>query len=162
VTQPFTISRTFDAPRDRVWAAFTEAQHLQHWMTPPGFTMPGCTVDLRPGGVFHYCMRALTGQEMWGKWTYREIEPPHRLVVIVEFSDKDGGVTRHPMAPTWPLHTLSETTLAEDGGKTTITVRWWAHEANAIEQQTFDASHEAMRMGWSGSADQLAAYLKKG
>ncbi len=52
--EPFTISRTFDAPRDRVWAAFTEAEHLSKWWGPKGFTMKTANVDLRPGGYLRH------------------------------------------------------------------------------------------------------------
>jgi uncharacterized protein YndB with AHSA1/START domain len=159
MAESFTISRTVNAPRERVFAAFTEEQHLRRWMTPAGFTMPECRLDLRPGGSFHYCLRALTGHEMWGKWTFREIEPPARLVVIVEFSDRAGGVTRHPMVPTWPLHTLSETVLEAQDGKTSVTVRWSPHEATETERQVFDISHDAMRLGWTGTFDQLESHL---
>jgi uncharacterized protein YndB with AHSA1/START domain len=60
-SKPFVLTRTFDAPRELVFAAFTQLQHLQHWMGPKGFERVDCQVDLRPGGVFHYGMRAPGG-----------------------------------------------------------------------------------------------------
>ena len=107
----FVISRMFDAPRDLVWKAYTEADRLKKWWGPKGFTMLQCEIDLRPGGIFHYGMRAPDGSVMWGKWIFREIVVPKRLVVIVAFSDEAGGVTRHPFAPDWPLETLGTTTF---------------------------------------------------
>ena len=65
--------------------------------------------------MFHYGMRGPDGSEMWGKFVYREIAPPERLVFIVSFSDENGGMTRHPMAPTWPLEMLN--TLTFDGAR---------------------------------------------
>ena len=56
--KPFEISRVFDAPRERVWQAWTEAEHLKKWWGPKGFTVTHCTVDLRPGGTMHYCLKA--------------------------------------------------------------------------------------------------------
>jgi hypothetical protein len=53
---------------------------------------------------------------MWGKFVYREIIPQQRIVWIHSFSDEVGGVTRHPMAPTWPRESLSSATLAEHEG----------------------------------------------
>jgi uncharacterized protein YndB with AHSA1/START domain len=53
----FVISRTFDAPRELVYKAWTEPERLTQWFGPKGFTMPACTMDLRPGGVFHYGLR---------------------------------------------------------------------------------------------------------
>jgi uncharacterized protein YndB with AHSA1/START domain len=159
-TREFVISRTFDAPRDLVWKVHTEADHLKQWFGPKGFTMPTCTLDLRPGGIFHYCLKTPDGVEMWGKWTFREIVAPERLVVVVSFSDKDGGITRHPFAPDWPRETLGTTTFTETDGKTTITVRWIAINATEAELKTFDAGFDGMNQGWTGTMDQLDAYLK--
>lgn len=156
---PFVIARTFDAPRELVWKAFTERDQLMRWFGPKGFTMQFATLDLRPGGVFHYGLQSPDGKEMWGKWIFREIVKPERLVFVVSFSDAQGGVTRHPMSPTWPLETLSTNTFTEHEGKTTIAVRWSAINATDDERKTFDDSHEGMRMGWTGTMDQLAAYL---
>ena len=161
VDDAFVISRTFDAPRDLVWKAYTEVDRLKEWWGPKGFTMLECKIDLRPGGIFHYGMRAPDGNVMWGKWIFREIVAPERLVIVVAFSDEGGGVTRHPYAPDWPLETLSTTTLDEHGGKTTINMRWVALNATETERKTFNAAHDSMRMGCTGTFDQLAEYLAK-
>ena len=93
---------------------------------------------------------------------YREIVPPERLVFINSFSDEKGGVTRHPLAPTWPLEMLSIFTFEElPGGKTKFTIRWSPHNATAEERKTFDAGHDSMTQGWSGTLEQLEAYLAK-
>ena len=52
--KPFTITRTFDAPRGLVWKAHTECEHLKHWWGPKGFTMSSCKVDLRRVWTFLY------------------------------------------------------------------------------------------------------------
>jgi uncharacterized protein YndB with AHSA1/START domain len=158
----FVITREFDAPRAVVWKAWTEAKQLQRWFGPKGCTVPACSLDLRPGGLFHYCMQTPDGHVMWGKWTFVEIEPPEKLGVIMSFSDVQGGVTRHPLSPTWPLETRSTMTLAEHAGKTELTLRWAPHAATETELLTFDLSHESMKQGWTGTLDQLAAYLANG
>jgi len=149
----------FDAPRELVFAAFTQSEHLAHWMGPKGFEMTACKVDLRPGGSCHHGLRGPNGATMWGKWTLREIVAPERLVVVVQFSDEAGGVTRHPFAPTWPLATLSTSIFEEVDGQTLLTLHWQALDATAEEEQMFDASHAGMAQGWGGTMDQLAAYL---
>lgn len=158
-SKPFTLTRTFDAPRQLVWDAMTKAEHLKHWMGPTGGLIHA-TVDLRPGGVFHYGMAMPDGSTMWGKWTFKDIDPPKKLVVIVAFSDEKLGMTRHPMAPTWPLETLSTTTLTEKDCKTTVHLEWVAYNATAEEQAVFDSSHDSMTGGWTGTMDALNAYLK--
>jgi len=157
----FVITRVFDAPRDLVWKAFTQCEHLKHWWGPKGFKVTSCKIDLRPGGVFHYGMQSPDGKMMWGKFIYREIVAPERIVHIVAFSDEHQGVTRHPMAPSWPLETLAAMTFTESGGKTTITVRWSPHNATPEERATFEAAHDGMRQGWTETMDQLDAYLAK-
>lgn len=86
------MERVFNAPRELVFKAWTEPEHLAHWWGPKGWTLPVCTVDLRPGGEWHYCMRGPEGEESWGKATYREIVPPERLVYVDAFSDAEGNV----------------------------------------------------------------------
>lgn len=157
----FVISRTFDAPRDFVFQAWTEPERMKHWWGPRGFTSPICNLDLRPGGSMHYCLRSPEGREMWGKFAFREVVPPERLVYINSFSDAQGGITRHPMSPTWPLELLS-TILFEAAGpaKTTLTIRWGLlPSATAPERRTFNEGHSSMQQGWTGTLDQLTAYL---
>ena len=158
----FVISRVFDAPRKLVWAAFTEAERMKEWWGPKGFTVVASKMDLRPGGTYHYGLKAPNGSAMWGKFVFREIKAPERMVFINSFSDEAGGITRHPMAPTWPLEMLSIFTFEEEpGGKTKLAIRWAPHNATAEEHKTFDASHDNMRQGWGGTLEQLTAYLAK-
>jgi uncharacterized protein YndB with AHSA1/START domain len=156
----FVIAREFDAPRDLVWKAFTEPERMRQWWGPKGLTVAAARMDLRPGGTYHYGMRTPDGHTMWGKFVYREIAAPERLVFVNSFSDEAGGLTRHPMSPTWPLETLSTFTCDElPGGKTRLTIRWSPLNAADDERKTFDTSHDNMRQGWGGTLDQLTAYL---
>ena len=156
----FVISRVLDAPRDLVWKCFTEPERMRAWWGPKGFKVLAANMDFRPGGTYHYGMQAPDGSAMWGKFIYREIVPPERIVLVNSFSDEAGGITRHPMAPTWPLRMLSTFTFEElPGSKTRFTVRWLPYDANAEERKTFDAAHDSMRQGWGGTLDQLTAYL---
>jgi len=157
----FVISRTFDAPRDLMWKIWTERDHLAKWFGPKGVTIVSAKNDLRVGGVFHYGMKTADGKMMWGKWIYREIVPPQRLVFIVSFSDEQGGVARHPLNAEWPLETLSTVTFAEQDGKTEVTVRWTPHNATESERKTFETNREGMKQGWDGTFDRLAEYLEE-
>lgn len=156
----FVIERTFDAPRALMWKMWTDPAHLARWWGPKGFTVSHCKVDLRPGGIFHYGLRAPDGLEIWGKFVYREIVAPERMVYVVSFSDADAGITVHPLNPAWPRQILSTTAFAEKDGKTTVTVRWSPFEATRVEVDTFEAGRESMRQGFTGTFDQLEAYLE--
>jgi uncharacterized protein YndB with AHSA1/START domain len=156
----FVIARVFDAPRDLLWKCFTDPEHMKHWWGPKGFTVIASKMDLRVGGTYHYGMKTPNGGAMCGLFTYLEIVPQLKLVFVNSFSDEKGGVTRHPGSATWPLQMLSTFTFEDaPGGKTKFTVRWQTLDATAEEQNTFDTMHDSMTQGWSGTMDQLAAYL---
>jgi uncharacterized protein YndB with AHSA1/START domain len=162
-SEEFSISRVFDAPRDLVFKAWTESERLALWWGPKGFKMLIAKLDLRPGGVFHYCMQAPEGSamggKMWGKFVYREIEPPRRLVFVNSFSDEAGGLTRHPLAPIWPLEVLNVLTFAEHQGKTTVTLTGIPINVTEAEREIFKTWHKSMQQGFGGTLDQLEQYL---
>ena len=161
-TEEFVISRVFDAPRDLLWRCFTDAEHMKQWWGPKGFKVLVSKMDLRVGGTYHYGMQAPDGSPMWGRMVYREIVPQQRLVFINSFSDEAGGVSRHPGHMSWPLEMMSVFTFEDmPGGKTKFTVRWAPHNATADEVKTFDEGRDSMTMGWSGTLEQLEAYLAK-
>ncbi len=160
-SEVFSISRTFKAPRSLVWDAFTKPEHLKHWWGPKGFLPAVAKMDLRVGGMFLYELRSPNGQSIWGRWIFREIVAPERIVCVSSFSDEKGGVTRHVMAPEWPLETHSTTSFADKDGGTIVTVRWEPINATAREREIFAAGRESMNGGWGGTLDKLENYLER-
>lgn len=158
-SKPFVLTHTFDAPRNLVWKAMTEAEHLKHWFGPTG-QLSYASVDLRPGGVFLYGIAAPDGSVMRAKRTFTKIVPQEKFVTIASYCDEAENVTRHPMSPTWPLEMLIATTLTEKDGKTHMDLDWSAHNATAEEQATFDASHGMLNQGWTRAFSNLDAHLK--
>lgn len=158
----FVLARRLDAPRWRVWRAWTEADELSRWFGPRGYEMTSARLDLRPGGMFHYGMRTQGASEMWGKWVFQEIQPPERLSFISSFSDAAGGVSRNPMAPTWPLEVFGTLELTEDGEGTLMTLRSHPVNATAEEVQLFGNSRAMMEGGWKGTLSQLVEHLAGG
>lgn len=160
MTAPFVIARVLDAPREKVWRVWTEVEHLQRWWGPKGFTVSHCKVDLRPSGIMHYCLRGPDGSEMWGKFVYREIAKPERLVWINSFSDQDGGTTVHPMMADWPREMRTTVTFGAQGARTKVTVHWVPVDGSTeSERRTFDAGRNSMQQGWTGTFEQLEAYI---
>ena len=84
-----------------------------------------------------------------------------RMVFVNSFSDKDRGVTRHPLNKDWPLEMLTTIEFAEDKGKTTVTVRWSPLNATEAERNTFNSNRDGMKQGWTGTFEKLEAYLPK-
>ncbi len=157
----FLLTRTFKAPREMLWKAWTEPKLMTEWWGPKGVTSKTHKMDFRTGGIYHYSMLAPNGTEMWGKFTYKEISPPERLVFINCFSDAKGGITRHPMVPNWPLKLETTITFAEHKNWTIVKIQWVPVGATAAERKVFEDMQESCRQGWGGSLDQLEDFLAR-
>jgi uncharacterized protein YndB with AHSA1/START domain len=160
--EPFVITRVFDAPRDRVFQAFAEAERLALWWGPVGCKIEVKKLEFRAGGIFHYCMKWQQG-DMWGRFIYREIVAPERIVFINSFSDPQGEITRAPFPgrQQWPLEVLNTLTLVEEGGKTRLTLSGAPINATAEELAMFREGFDSMRQGFGGTWEQLATYLSR-
>ncbi len=154
------ITRLVDAPRETVWKCWTEPERLAAWFGPKGFATIAAKLDFRRGGFYHYCMRG-NDVEMWGKWMFKEIDAPRKLVFIDAFSDQDGGLGRHPMAPTWPAQMMTTVLLSDFGPRTLITIQWSPYEADEVERRTFSEGMASMNQGWSGTFERLDVYLSE-
>lgn len=89
------ITRSFDAPRQLVWACHTQPELVRRWLLgPPGWTMPTCEIDLRVGGRYRYVWRNTQGVDMAMGGVYHEITAPELLVAAERFDeDWTGGET---------------------------------------------------------------------
>jgi uncharacterized protein YndB with AHSA1/START domain len=74
------MTRTFAAPRDVVWTAFTDPRHVSKWYGGHGFDNPVCEMDVRPGGLWRHTMRTPDGTEFPMEFVYLEVVRPERLV----------------------------------------------------------------------------------
>ncbi|MFD2247481.1 SRPBCC family protein [Pontibacter ruber] len=157
----FVISRVFDAPRNLVFKAWTEAEQLEQWWGPKGLSLKVAKLEMRPGGMFHYCIGLPDGQSMWGRFIYSSIVEPERLVYINSFSDETGEIIRAPFSQEWPLEIHNTLTLTEQDGKTTLTQRSQPIHATAEERKTFEQALDALHKGCTGTFDQLEDYLAK-
>lgn len=156
----FVISRVLDAPIEEVWRAWTEADRLAQWWGPKGFQCVVRGLDLHPGGVFHYGMKT-ESQTMWGRFVYGEVEAPHRLEFVNSFSDEAGGVTRAPFRADWPLEIHNVLTLTQEDGKTRLHLEGAPINATDEEERAFDEMRPSLDQGFSGTFEQLEAYLRR-
>jgi uncharacterized protein YndB with AHSA1/START domain len=148
------LTRVFDAPRELVWKAWTEPEHFVRWWGPKGFTVPFCKIDLRPGGVMHFCMRSPEGRDFWNKGVFREVVEPERIVSTDTFADEEGNLiepAHYGMSPDWPSETLLTVTFVEHEGKTKLSLRHEVPESVA--------ERNGARQGWTETLDRLAEYL---
>ncbi|MGH7865428.1 MAG: SRPBCC domain-containing protein [Candidatus Binataceae bacterium] len=139
------ITRIFDAPRSLVFKAWTEPERQVCWLGPEGFTGTIIKMDVRPGGMYRFHMRAPDGSDHWLQGVYHEIVAPERIVSTYAWADADGRPTRP--------ETLLTVTLEEHDGKTKLT----------LHQSVFESvtARDAHQGGWSSSLGRLAEYLAK-
>ena len=150
------LERVFQAPRELVFEAFSSAEHLRQWWGPRGWTIPHCTVDFRPGGKWHYCMKCVDesqgefyGMESWGLGIYRDINAPARIVYTDYFSDAEANINE-AMPPT-----LSTLIFEEVEGGTRVT----NHALYDTEEGLQTVMDMGMLQGVTETWDRLAEHL---
>jgi uncharacterized protein YndB with AHSA1/START domain len=138
------LTRVFEAPRDLVFKAFIEADHLRHWFGPKGFDVPTAESDPRQGGAFRLGMKMAggDGKIYWVTGTYREVVAPERIVMTMSGEGDQGD------APDTQL----TITLLERAGRTLVIL----HQTGMPLVAIAGASE-----GWTQSLDKLAEYLAK-
>lgn len=142
------LTRLFDAPRNQVFAAWINAEHLAHWFGPKGFTIHSCEADPRPGGVFKLCMRSPEGKDYWVRGTYHEVVAPERLVIACT-ADDENGITR--------LEEVIRVTCAQNGDGTKLTLNATATGSSAVAA----AMLKGMDQGWAETIDRLATRVAR-
>ncbi len=152
-----TITRIFDAPREIVWAIWTEPALVMRWWGPEGFSAPVARIDLRPGGKYLYCMRSPDCEDFWSTGVYKEIVPLERIVATDSFADEMGNVVpaaHYGMSGVWPKELLVTVTFEEEeDGKTKFTL---VHSGLPPGEQM-----ELAEAGWKESFEKLDRVLQE-
>lgn len=154
-----TLTRVFNAPRELVFQAWTDPDHLARWWGSPGIPMRVISADVRPGGRFFYEQTTPDGGIMRALLIFRELEAPSRIVFVNAFADADGQIGRAPFSEHWPLQTMTTLTLTEDSGQTRLTLQGSPLDATAEENAMFSSFMGSMQQGFAGSFAQLEAHL---
>ena len=87
------IERVFDAPRDRVFAVYTDPQLIPEWWGPRSTTTIVDEMDVRTGGRWRFVVRDADGGESGFRGAYREVTPPERIVQTFEWEPMAGHVS---------------------------------------------------------------------
>jgi uncharacterized protein YndB with AHSA1/START domain len=82
--------RIYDAPRERVWATYTNPELIPRWWGPRRMTTSVAEMDVRVGGKWRFIMREPDGQEIGFGGVYREVTPPERIVQTFEWDSMPG------------------------------------------------------------------------
>ncbi len=123
-----TITRSFAAPRQFVWDAWTVKEQVEKWWGPVGFTTEVITMDVRPGGTWHYAMRSTEWGDAWSVVTYEDVSPIDRIVYTDAFSDETGAIN-----PDMPTSTAT-IEFSEQGDRTFVTMTTDYPTAEALQQ----------------------------
>jgi uncharacterized protein YndB with AHSA1/START domain len=143
------LTRLINAPRDKVYRAWTDPELLKQWFAPKPYTTPIVEIDVRPGGSAYFVMRGPDGKDLPNRGVYLEVVPNEKLV------STDAYVAAWEPSEK-PFMTLI-LTFEDEGGKTRYTARvrhWTVADREAHEKMGF---HE----GWGICADQLEALVAK-
>jgi uncharacterized protein YndB with AHSA1/START domain len=143
------LTRIIDAPREKVFKAWTDPELLKQWFTPRPFTTPIVETDVRPGGASLIVMRDPDGNEYPNRGVYLEVIANERLVFTDAYTQA--------WEPSEKPYMTVILTFEDEGGKTKYTARvrhWTVADRETHEKMGF---HE----GWGKATDQLAALVGK-
>jgi uncharacterized protein YndB with AHSA1/START domain len=139
------VTRNFGAPRQLVFDAFTKPDILRRWLLgPPGWTMPVCEIDLKPGGRYRYVWRKPGANDMGMGGTFREITPPERLVVTEKFDEA-----------WYPGEALITTAFLEEGDITRVTITILYQSKEARDTARRSGMDQGMAASYSRLDEQL-------
>jgi uncharacterized protein YndB with AHSA1/START domain len=148
----FTAERVFNAPREKVFAAFTECEHLMQWWGPHEWPLAHCDMDFRVGGSWYYAMReTATGNESWGLMVFDEISQPEFIRYRDMFSDSNRTINTELPEIHNTLHFYAE------GDQTRVVSRSIFTSEAALKQLTDMGMEQGLQETW----DRLEAYFSR-
>jgi uncharacterized protein YndB with AHSA1/START domain len=144
-----TLTRLINAPREKLFRAWTDPQLIPQWFCPPPWGVSEAHTDVRPGGATLIVMRGPNGEEMPNRGVYLEVIPNEKIVFTDAYTEA--------WVPSEKPFMTGILTFEEEGGRTryTAVLRHWTAEDKA--------RHEAMgfEQGWGIATDQLEALVKR-
>jgi uncharacterized protein YndB with AHSA1/START domain len=142
------ITRTFDAPRELVWQAWTDPKHMAQWWGPKEFTNPVCELDVRPGGAIRIDMTGPDGVVYPLTGVFHEVIPPERLVMTTSAFANEVGTPGLEVRNTIMFTALDN--------KTKLTLH--AVVLKAVPEVA--GALAGMEEGWNQSLDRFAALVE--
>jgi uncharacterized protein YndB with AHSA1/START domain len=149
------IERTYDAPVNNVWKAWTEPEQIKVWWGPDNVSIPECEVDLRVGGRIYIVMEAgeAMGPYKGTRWpmdgTFTEVKENSRLAYVVK-------AWTEGQEDTTEIDQVTDLTLHEDNGKTIIKLKATINKTGPNAKMAV----EGMRMGFNQQLEKLSDFLK--
>lgn len=153
----YVLERTFKAPRDLVWRAWTEPELLSRWYGPNVETTIH-QFDLKVGGLWLGAM-SWGGNTFHSKQEFTAVTPPDYIAWLQSSTDAEWNVIPSPMMPNWPKTCFVSATFTETDGETHMRLTTSPHEASAEEIAAFAAIMGNMDSGWASGMDILDGML---
>ncbi len=145
------LSRVIDAPRELVFQAWTDAEHLAEWFGPEGFTIENISCDIREGGLWRFVMIAPDGTRYPSRKKYLKIVPPS-LIVLDHGLDQDDDPGRFRVTLTFD---------SQSNGKTVITLRQ-LHPTRDLRDEKIGFGAVEYGFQTIGKLDRFVAKLRNG
>ena len=150
------IEATFDAPKEKLWRAYTDKEWFEKWWGPEGWETTTKEFNFTPGGRIHYCMKCVDenqgewfGQESWGLTVINEIDDQNSYSATDHFSDASGVANTEMPGMTLAVE------FKESDGKTTVINRTITETAEQLEQLL----NMGMVEGFSSQLNRLEALV---
>ena len=158
--EQFSITRKLNAPKEVVFNAFSNAEALAKWWGPINMPIDVLQLDFRPKGIFHYSMKT-DDAVRYGIFHYVAIEEPNRIEWINSFANEAGEIIAAPFPGlVFPKEVMNIMTLTEENTVTTLQLTGYPINASEEEEATYYSMFASMNQGFTGTLDQLEAYLK--
>lgn len=155
----YVLDRTFDAPRDLVWRAWTDPEILHRWYGP-GVETVIHQYDLKPGGAWlnEMKMRAMSD---YSRMDFKDVVAGEKLVWHHASTDADWNIIANPMMADWPRVLLTTVTFTEAGGKTDVRLSQIPVDASDKESAFFAQMMSNMDGGWGKGYAMIDDLLKE-
>jgi uncharacterized protein YndB with AHSA1/START domain len=150
-TLTLMIERRFQAPKQRVWDAYSKRELLQQWWSPELFSTTIKTFEFWPGGRWHYHMTGPDGTKYWSLAIYSAIHDGVSIEYQDHFSDEQGG--KNSSLPT----TVARVAFRADGSETLVTTSLMFASLDALQQLL----KMGFEQGFASTCDKLDKLLAK-
>ena len=145
IEREIVLTRVIAAPRERVFAAWTDSKQVVQWFGPAGFKIETLEIDIREGGRWRFIYTGPDGTRWDNRKVYTRIDPP-KLIEMEHGSDKDNDPARFRVIVTFD---------EQSDGKCVLTMRQ-LHPT--IEQRAAGIGFGAVEFGYQ-TLDKLAKHL---
>jgi uncharacterized protein YndB with AHSA1/START domain len=144
------MERTFKAPVADVWKVWTDADSVQKWWGPKGYTALVVRDDVREGGSYLWAMKSARGKMFWNTGTYQEVVANKKIVSTISFSNENGKTIPGSVPGRWPNEITVIVEFTECEGKARVAV---------TEVGIPLIAYPLLRIGWAQQFDKIQLLL---